>query len=151
MALRNYRTWDTSGNTEYIPRQYWTPPLPVPEESKYWKYSTHHQYHPYMWSPRRLEDDEIHSGPRAGFYGCKFDFITGRFSNDNRFTSLRDSEEPTYWEELTDLYLNSNKLQKDYREVLERCHGIRAVIGIRGAVTMGYLRSARSVRMQYLK
>ena len=40
---------------------------------------------------RSLED----SGTRSRTGGSKFDFVTGRYSNDNRHTNLRDADEPS--------------------------------------------------------
>ena len=49
---------------------------------------------------RSLEDSGARVYPRTGTYGSKFNFVTGRYSTDNRHTSLRDAEEPSkFWGE----------------------------------------------------
>jgi len=149
MATRHYRSWNTGGSTEYMQQTHSYSSSSLPPERPY--YNPWRFVRSYDHSNRSLEDTENRAFPRnAGPNGPKFNFVTGRYSCDNRLSTLRDAEEPTYYKEVTELIFDSNKVQQDYRNVLERCSGVRNVIGIRGQVTMGYWRNAKLAAMEYL-
>lgn len=120
MGSRRYRSWQTT-DTGFVPRStsYYSRLGQIdrnrhlaiePSRSTYSSsYSSDNNYTSNLTYPSN------YSYPS----NQRYDFINGRYTTDTRYTPLRDYQSRSYHNSLNDLYAHTNKLQQDYRSMID--------------------------------